>query len=540
MRSKFFNIKNLQRTNMTSKTTQSIIVKTPKQSLPAQSPNRYLDDNETGQISWMPFILLGIVLSGIVAIAINYITVSPELLIIGGALGLILALVILQRAEFGTYLIIFAVFTNLSDLFTEKGLPSINKPFVAIILASIFINYILKTGKLSPSPKFTRIELALLVYCLVIFASSYVAVNSGNSLDSFLDLAKDIAIGFCVYVTLNSKVKWQNGAYVLILAVTFISFLGAIHTLTGSDNTFWGFAQQSAFGQTSDSGELRYGGPIGESNIWGQVLVSIIPFVLYRIVKSSTFTGKAVFLSSMLLILLSMLFTQSRGAFLALVVVLGFIAYDMKIKGPTLLWVTIAGLAFLLFVPSKYTERLRTLDIFFKADQEYGLSQDESVQGRKEKMLTGLAMFTANPFIGVGFANYSDNYWSYAGSLGLESSARNIDSEDGARQPHSLYIEIMAETGLFGILSFLGFFGLIFQNLFRIRKKYIKKNQMADKDWSAWIISTAMSILTFLIAGFFLHGIGFRFIWVLAGMALALINISNNDNPSKFINRFTA
>ena len=69
-------------------------------------------------------------------------------------------------------------------------------------------------------------------------------------------------------------------------------------------------------------------------------------------------------------------------------------------------------------------------------------------------MLTGLAMFKENPFLGVGFANYSDNYWSYAGNLGLEASARNVGSESSARQPHSLYIEIMAETGFFGVASF--------------------------------------------------------------------------------------
>jgi len=144
-------------------------------------------------------------------------------------------------------------------------------------------------------------------------------------------------------------------------------------------------------------------------------------------------------------------------------------------------------------------------------------------------MLTGLAMFRDHPFLGVGFANYSDNYWTYAGNIGLEASARNIRSESSARQPHSLYIEIMAETGIFGITSFLLFLSLMINGLYKARRKSNVNNINTDGEWPAWITSLIMSILTFLVAGFFLHGIGFRFIWVLVGFAFAAIHITQNQ-----------
>lgn len=487
------------------------------------------------QLSSIPFVLLGVLLSALAAVGLNYIQTSSTLLILGGAVGLVLLVVMFQNPEVGGYLLIFTVFTNLSDLFTEKGLPSINKPLVAVTLLTIFANYILRTGKLTPAPKFTRIELVLLGYLFVVFASSYVAIDQSLSLQFLLDLAKDIAVGYCIYATLNTKTKWKNGIFVLIFAVTFVAVLGVVHTFAGTSQTFWGFAQLSAFGQTDSSGTLRYAGPLGESNIWGQVLVSIIPFALYRVAKTHSFTGKTIFLFCAGAIILAMLFTESRGAFLAFVSVLVLMAIEMKLNGPTITAITIVGLAALFLLPSKYTDRIKSLDIFFKADQEYGLTQDESVAGRRAKMLTGLAMFEAHPFLGVGFANYSNNYWSYAGNLGFESSASNTNTttDTGARQPHSLYIEIMAETGLLGILTFIGFFGLIFQSLFRLRKKYQPRGQIPDSDWSAWITSIAMSLITFLIAGFFLHGIGFRFIWVLAGLALAVIHISKNEIQTK-------
>jgi O-antigen ligase len=362
-------------------------------------------------------------------------------------------------------------------------------------------------------------------------ASFFVSQNQDRALNYILDLAKDIAIGICIYITLNSKEKWKGGINVLLFAVAFASILGVIHTLTGSSQTFWGLAQQSAYGQTSDSGELRYGGPIAESNIWGQVLVSILPIALYRFSRARSSLSKMLTASASLFILLAMLFTQSRGAFLALVIVLIFIAIDLKIKSSTLLVMASIGLLLLFLVPSKYTERFRNLDTLFQSSSE-GVVQDESVEGRREKMLTGLAMFADRPFLGVGFANYSEHYWSYAGSLGLESSTRNINAETTQRQPHSLYIEIMAETGLFGIATFLGFLGLLLGGLYQTRSKINENQKNPDPDWPAWISSLMMSIFTFLVAGFFLHGIGFRFIWVLAGLALAALHLAPTPHYS--------
>lgn len=485
------------------------------------------------QISWFPFALIGIVLSAIAVIAINYIGQSSEFLIIGGTIGLILAIAILQKPEFGTYLIIFTVFTNLSDLFTEKGLPSINKPLVGILVLAVLAHIVVRTGRLFPTPKFTLVEFSVIAYCIVVIVSSYVAINPDKSSVFIIDLIKDVAILFCILITLNTRKKWITGANVLILALTFVSFLGFLHTLTGSSETFWGLAQQSAFGQTDSGGELRFGGPIGEANIWGQVLVSIIPFAVYSFFRAKTIISKTAYASSALLILLCVFFTQSRGAFLALAAVLLLIILERRIRGPVLVALAVIGVTFLFLLPSRYTERILTLNIFFDTGQENTLSQDESFEGRREKMLTGLAMFTENPILGVGFANYSDNYWDYASNLGLESSARNLTSERAQREPHSLYVEILAETGLLGIMAFLLFFGLIIRNIYQFRKNYRARSRTPDEDWSAWITSTGLSIGTFLIAGFFLHGIGFRFIWILAGLALSIIEISRNELSTK-------
>ena len=506
-----------------------------------QPPNRSIGSNhpivfQSIRVSPLSFTLLGIILAIASALAINATSSQSSFLVVGAALGLIVTVVIFQKPEIGAYILIFTVFTNLSDLFTENGFPSINKPLVGIVMFSIFANYILRTGKINTSAKITRVGIALILYYLAVLISTVVAVDQSKSFLAIGDLTKDIAVGICIYLALNTKEKLKTAVRILLVTMTFVSLLGVIHTMSGGTLTFWGLARESAFGQASESGGLRYGGPIAESNVWGQILVATLPIALYQMAKTRDLLKKMIPAIAALFILLAMLFTESRGAILALVLASALIALDLRIKASTLFSIATIAFLLLLILPSQYTERIMTLDILFQANQEYGFSQDSAVEGRREKMLTGLAMFRENPILGVGFANYSDNYWSYAGNLGLEAAARNINTESSARQPHSLYIEIMAETGIFGIGGFLAFMGLILRGLYEARKKYHSKKNKYDQNWPLWVSSIMMAILAFLIAGLFLHGIGFRFIWVLSGLALVIIHLAQNRSSLSQVN----
>ena len=487
------------------------------------------------RIATIHFIILGTVLAIGAAVAINLISDLPNILIFGGAIGLFLAILIFQKPELGAYILIFSVFTNLSDLFTEQGLPSVNKPMVALVVLSIFANYILKTGNLSSRPKISITEVVLGIYLLSIVTSAFVAVNQPKSFTAIIDLIKDVAVGYCIYITLDTKAKVRTGVVVLLVSITFVAILGVIHTATGSSNTFWGFAQQSAYGQISESdGQLRYAGPIGESNIWGQVLVSILPIGLYMITKSRNLLGTILPSLAVVFILLAMIFTESRGATLALAFVLLLIAIDLRISSLTFLLLATSALLLLFILPEKYTERIKSLDVLFQG-QEYGYTSDESINGRRAKLLVGLAMFTDNPFLGVGFANYGDNYLHYGGKLGLDSFSLGVgEGVDGNYQAHSLYVEILAETGIFGISSFLTYMGLILAGLYRLRKNSRELSNRDEKEWSLLASSVMMSLVTFLLAGIFLHGIGFRFIWVLIGLSIAFISLDSKNKTLSF------
>ena len=481
------------------------------------------------RLSTASFIAISITLALIIAMVISFVPQFSGAYLVGGVMAVLMGIVVIQQPELGAYFLLIAVFTNLSDYATESGLPSVNQPLIALTYVSILVNYIIRRGNLAEVPRISRVEMFLLAYYLVIIVSLFVSVNNDRAFHVILDVTKDILAGMCLFLALNTKEKWRTAVWILIIVVANISLLGVIKMVSGTNFTFGGLAQLSELGQVDDTGQLRYGGPIGAPNIWAQVLVAIIPLVLYRFSHERNAFFKVNLLFAAALIALAVIYTGSRGAFVSLISILPLIAIERKVRFPTALAVVTAFMFLLFLLPSSYIKRFETLNVFFDTKNEYSLNQDESFIGRRNAMLTGLAMFRANPFLGVGFGNYGTSYWEYVSGLGISSSVGTIDPNN-LPKPHSLYIEIMSETGSFGILSFSAFFGSLLIGILHARKKNLQNK--SDPEWTSWLTAFFFSILSFLISGIFLHGIMWRYIWMLLGLAMGALAISENRSIS--------
>lgn len=477
--------------------------------------------------STIAFVVTSITLGLVIAVMGSLTQQFSGAFLIGGVMAVLMATIIIQRPELGAYLLIITVFINLSDYATERGLPSINQPLIAITYISIFVNYIvLRKDSAIAIPRISRVEWALLAYFLIIVISLFLAPERSSAFDLIIDISKDILTGLCIYFALNTKEKWEKGVWLFIIVIANLSLLGVIKMVSGTDYTFGGLAQLSGLGQRiGDTEVLRYGGPTGASNIWAQVLVATIPLILYRLGYEKNAFVKANLVFAALFTLLAISYTGSRGAIVALITILPLIAIERKVHLPTILFGITALLVLAMILPSSYIDRFRSLGIFFDTQNEYNLSQDESIEGRRSAMLAGLAMFQANPFLGVGFGNYGTNYWEYANKIGLDSFSGDVDPED-LPKAHSLYVEIISETGLFGIIAFGTFFGSLLSGMLRTRKQHYLEE--IDSDWNNWMTAFFFAMLSFLISGIFLHGILWRYIWMLIGFSMGALAISEN------------
>ena len=107
-------------------------------------------------------------------------------------------------------------------------------------------------------------------------------------------------------------------------------------------------------------------------------------------------------------------------------------------------------------------------------------------------MIVGLQMFADHPILGVGLGNYPLLYQQYSQRLG-------IDLRSEIRQAHNLYLEVAAETGLLGLLSFGLLLVVMFWSIWKAHQALAKKGLIFRFQhgcriclWFPWILDSSL------------------------------------------------
>lgn len=448
-------------------------------------------------------------------IGVNYRTSIIGLLALGAVGGLIAAVAISLRPELGAYLLIFSIFTNISSVSTNLGGPSINKPLVALVLASVLINRIaIKQEELS----FRKVEYAMLAYVIAVTLSMVFAVDRAEAMAEVVNIAKELAIVVTLVFALKTPKHWQNALWVMILAATFLATLSAYQIITGNyTNEFYGLAvwRTDSLGDANDF--IRIAGPGLDTNFYAQSLLAIVPLALYRILNDRSALIKLVSLGVAGLLLFAVMNTYSRGAFLVAGLLTIIIAIERKIKPHNLAVLLILGGLMLPFMPASYLDRMSSL--LGLTEENTSGQQDSSFKGRTSEILSGLLMFQTHPVFGVGAGNYEEVYQDYAQRIGLETRAEE-------REAHSYYVEVAAETGMAGLFTFLSIF-FIAETRMAANVRKMRKMGL-DPVFRVWIISAMIALFSYLTTSIFLHGDYSRYLWLLVAMAAAAVHISSD------------
>lgn len=455
-----------------------------------------------------PYIFLAIVMSALTATAVFDPGDSIGTFALLGLMGIGVVMAIIINPSLGANVLLIAVFSNISAQLTDNGMPGVIKPLVAVVFGSILVrNYYI--GQIPTNrPKTRRIEMFLILYLMAVTASYVTAIDKDLTMGRVIDLAKDIVIMYCILFCLRSFKEWKIAIGVVIAVMVGLSLLGVYQIATGDfDQNFFGFSHVD----TDD----RLSGPINEPNMWGQVIVTVLPFAIFGFLRSNT-NGKIIYAGVLALLLFELLNTYSRGGYLAFFIVVFLIMFFFT-RINFLFIGTVVGLLILTlpFIPPAYVARFETLTVF-TANPQTGFYEDASFRGRTSEVIAGWEMFTDYPILGVGAANYSLNYQKYAQIVGIETRTEQ-------REAHSLYVEILAETGILGFLTFIGFAISLFRGLSNIKSNLMHTRYYAEA--STYISAIQVSLISYLFASLFLHGTFLRFFWILSALAIALIQI---------------
>lgn len=435
---------------------------------------------------------------------------SPSPIVVAaGVVALIVALVTVVKVEFGLFLLVIVTYLRLSDVAIKYyGAPSIARPLVGLLILAILYRWALTRR---PPRGWLSAAGWVLGYGLVVFASLFYATDTTAASAAFSDFFKDGIITILVVALLQRKEDFRNTVWALILAGLFMGGVGVFQYLTGTfSNNYFGFGQAPLLNIVGATEGNRISGPIGDPNFFAQIMVVVVPLALNQLFAEKNILLKLLAGVTFALATLAVIFTFSRGGFLAMAVAVAVLALYRRPKLWEVLALILMAIILVRFVPNPFIDRLSTVTDMLTG--QASVKEEVSFRGRASELIVAVRMFADHPILGVGVGNYPAYYQQYSRSVGL-------DPRTEARQAHNLFLEITSELGLVGILVFLLILAAVFRGVLRTYAYY---KDRGDDYYASTVAAFGAALMGYFAAAMFIHGAYPRYLWLLVGIALAL------------------
>lgn len=247
---------------------------------------------------------------------------------------------------------------------------------------------------------------------------------------------------------------------------------------------------------------------LGDGNDYALSASLAIPMSLFLIQDSNKFIMRSIYIISLIILILAIVGTQSRGASLALMGTFGYLWWMGRQKVMGLLLIGGVLLAVISFAPPVYFERMNTISNY---------ENEGSAMGRIVAWKTAIRMVSAYPVTGVGAGHFPVK-------LGTEFRPPEFGDENFPwLTAHSSYFLILGELGIPGIVFFLA---LLIGNYWRNNKAIKSATKYTDpggegEQYRKLFLMLNASLVAFIIGGAFLSVTYYPHIYVLAGLFVA-------------------
>ena len=213
--------------------------------------------------------------------------------------------------------------------------------------------------------------------------------------------------------------------------------------------------------------------PLTTGQIKMMLVLSVFPLLF---VKEKLLIRKQYLFLLLSPVILSMLLTQSRNVFLA--VFISLIVFGIFFNWKFLLSFVIVLILAWIFIPSEYQSRIKSI----------GDTEHPSNKSRLMMWDVGMQMFFEHPLTGVADSHIKEVYKLY----------KTPESEAEGSHLHNNFIMILATTGIFGFLSYVGMLLSIF--IFQIKAYLKEKESEVDR---ALLFGSILVMISFNVAGLF-------------------------------------
>jgi lipopolysaccharide/colanic/teichoic acid biosynthesis glycosyltransferase/O-antigen ligase len=471
-----------------------------------------------GQVAWLTLaIALG---AGIGLLTGNTGDPFKLLIVLGGAAALIVAM---ANIEWAFVALVFITFINLSDVgAVHHGAPPVVK-FVSVGVLLLVLGRWFLSGGHPTGP--LRGFVLLGAFWLATLASMLGAGDLRLTIEALEDFTKDIVIAVICMMLLVRCVFLQRVVWSMLAAGFFLCGAGAYQALTGSyPVAVGGFANVAVHHIVGQTDDYRFMGPLADPNFFGQMLVMLVPLAVDRVMGEKVRVLRLIAMAGLVLLVVGILLTYSRGAFLALGCIAGLFMLVYRWKPARITLMAGGAALFLLLAPTQYLDRISSITTLVPGIGDAASSgvpgnKDASADGRMAEMAVAVGMFLDHPLLGVGVGNYVTHFQAYAQELRLK--ARHED-----RRAHSLFLEIAAERGLLGIGVFAMIVWAMGANVVDTRRRFAAAGRVEEMQL---VTAIGISLLAFAITAALLHGDYARHWWLLFGIALSLPQMADRE-----------
>lgn len=404
------------------------------------------------------------------------------------------------------------------------ALGAIRLEFILAAVVSAIAVYKYTSGPRVSARRLTKtadnnsdISRCVAIYLVVLLLSLPLSLNLAFSWDVFINrVAKLALLGVLISQFVVSPATLRVYFFTLLLAFLKVGQEGFLGKITG--NMVW--ENQGVPRLHGTAGSM-----FGDPNSLSGKTVSTIPFIWFLFPGIRSRYAKLLVVVMLIFALNIIIFTASRTGYLTLLMIGILIVWFSQGKRAKLfLFLIVAGIAAVSFVPPEYKERF--LSSFTGQEAE-----GQSSATRKALLFDSLTAFSENP-LGLGLGNFS-RYQAMHG--------RN------AQETHNLYTQLLAEAGIQGFLCFVALIIVILRKLFRVRNamaavirslqthlanappndaRSVYEEELRD---SRLILLATTAVIVFvlvrLVLGVFGHDMMEIYWWFAAGMAMALNNI---------------
>jgi len=369
-----------------------------------------------------------------------------------------------------------------SETFVTLGLLV---PLIAWI-----IKLIIQKGKeFNPTP----LMIPLMVWGIIILVSvCWVSIDPSYSLRAFrTEYLMQIALFFIVTNNLKKDYQIRYLLYALLAASLIVS----LYTI-GAHFTGMGVEQGRATG--------TYGSFCRQA----MYFIFLIPLTFHIFLSSEKKFTKY---SSLLLFILSffaLLLTSTRGAVISSVLVVLILSFR-KSKRLTLA-VLLAGLVLIGVLPHTRQRMLKTVNLFSGCNLVFS--------GRAILWKNTLVVIKDHPWMGAGYGpnifNTLGKYYNVTVQLDKKPPIRSKQQEPDA---HNLYLQLLVEVGIIGLVAFLYLISSFYRIAFR-DWKIMKEN----RELLLTLVLVISGLLLYGVVGYFYEDRNCLFFWLYLSLTVAL------------------